>query len=182
MVSVTLSSGIERNVHLVLDQKPTRINQKLKTLSQYIQKYPSGWKKRLKLANLLYATGDWERAIPEYHQVIERQPQLIEVQLKLEKMLQLMGQEADAATVYEKALSQVHNEATQQHINGLIALCRHDIEAAIAAFESATVLEFVQDFTDGGGETAVRTGKKRSSCLCMNGSGGLAFLPVESNP
>lgn len=140
-VSVTLSSGIERNVHLVLDQKPTRINQKLNTLSQYIQKYPSGWKKRLELANLLYATGDWQQAIKEYHQVIERQPQLIEVQLKLGKMLQLMGQEADAAAVYENALSQVRHEATRQHIGGLIALCRHDIEATITAFESATALE-----------------------------------------
>ncbi|CDM94106.1 tetratricopeptide repeat protein [Limnospira fusiformis SAG 85.79] len=141
MVSVTLLSGSERNVYLVLDQKPTRINQKLKTLDQYIQKYPSGWKKRLELANLLYATGDWQRAIEEYHQVIERQPQLVEVYLNLGKMLQLMGQEADAVAVYEKALSQVRHEATQQHLGGLIAVCRHDLEAAIVAFESATALE-----------------------------------------
>lgn len=85
--------------------------------------------------------GDWQRAIEEYHQVIERQPQLVEVYLNLGKMLQLMGQEADAVAVYEKALSQVRHETTQQHLGGLIAVCRHDLEAAIVAFESATALE-----------------------------------------
>lgn len=141
MVSILQPSGMEISVYLVLDEKPIRINQKLKTLSQYVEKYPSGWKKRLELGNLLYATGRWQEAIQEYRQVIDRQPHLIEVQLKLAKMLQLIGQEADAAAVYENALSQVRHEATRQHINGLIELCRDDITGAIGAFESATSLE-----------------------------------------
>lgn len=141
MVSITQSSGVEINVCLILDEKPIRINQKLKTLTQYVEKYPSGWKKRLELGNLLYVTGRWQEAIQEYQQVIKRQPYLIEVQLKLAKMLQLMGEEADAVAAYEQALSQVRDEATRQHISGLIALCRDDIRGAIEAFESATSLE-----------------------------------------
>ncbi|WP_460205371.1 hypothetical protein [Scytonema sp. NUACC21] len=61
VVSLTQPSGVELSVNLVLDEKPTRQDQKLKTLSQYVQQYPSGWKKRLELANVLYAMGRWEQ-------------------------------------------------------------------------------------------------------------------------
>ena len=141
MVSLTLSSGVELNAYLVLDEKPIRIDQKLKTLSQYVQQYPSGWKKRLELANLLFARGDIEQAVEEYRQVIERQPLLIEVRLKLGKLLQLMGQEVEAIAVYESALPKVGNQATRQHIGGLIAVCRGDSQSASQAFESAVSLE-----------------------------------------
>jgi len=132
---------VELNAYRVLDEKNTRIDQKLKTLSEYVQQYPSGWKKRLELANLLYAIGHIEQAVEEYRQVIERQPQLIDVRLKLGKLLQLMGQEAEAIAMYESALPLVGNEATRQHIGGLIAICKGDSQGAILALESAASLE-----------------------------------------
>ncbi|MBD2562720.1 tetratricopeptide repeat protein [Nostoc linckia FACHB-391] len=129
------------NVHLVLDEKPTRQDQKLKTLTKYVQKYPQGWKKRLELAQLLYEMGNWQQAVEEYRQLIERQPQLIDVRLQLGKILQMMGREAEAIEVYENALPLSRNEATRQHINGLIEVCKSHTEAAIKAFEIATSLE-----------------------------------------
>lgn len=141
LVSLTQSSGVELNVHLILDEKPTRQDQKLKTLSQYLQQYPSGWKKRLELANLLYAMGRWEQAVALYRQVLERQPQLIEVRLKLAKILQLMGREVEAIAVYESALPKAGNQATRQHIGGAIAVFRGDTRGAIGAIESAASLE-----------------------------------------
>ena len=141
VVSLTQSSGVELNAYLVLDSKPARIDQKLKTLSEYVQQYPSGWKKRLELANLLYAMGRIEQAVEEYRQVIDRQQPLIGVRLQLGKLLQLMGQEAEAVAVYESALANARNEATRQHISGSIALCRNDTQGAILAFESAASLE-----------------------------------------
>lgn len=141
LVPLTQSSGVELNVHLVLEEKPTRQEQKLKTLSHYVQQYPSGWKKRLELANLLYAMGHWEPAVEQYREVIERQPQLINVQLKLGKLLQLMARPADAIEVYQNALPLLNNEATQKHIRGWIALCQGDTKKAIIAFETATNLE-----------------------------------------
>jgi tetratricopeptide (TPR) repeat protein len=141
VVSLTQSSGVELNAHLILDEKPTRIDQKLKTLSQYVQQYPQGWKKRLELAELLYGMGRWKQAIEEYRQVIERQPQLIEIRLQLGKMLQMMGRETEAIEVYENALPLSRNEATRQHINGLIEACRGDTKAATKAFKIATSLE-----------------------------------------
>ncbi|MEG4515995.1 MULTISPECIES: tetratricopeptide repeat protein [unclassified Microcoleus] len=141
VVSLTQSSGVELNAYLVLDEKPARIDQKLKTLIEYVQQYPSGWKKRLELANLLYAMGRIEQAVEEYRQVIDRQQPLIGVRLQLGKLLQLMGQKAEAVAVYEGALAHARNEATRQHISGSIALCRNDTQAAILAFESAVSLE-----------------------------------------
>ncbi|MEG4503401.1 tetratricopeptide repeat protein [Microcoleus sp. F6_B4] len=142
VVSLTQSSGVELNAYLVGDSKPTRQEQKLKTLSEYVQQYPSGWKKRLELANLLYEMGHIEQAVEEYRQVIERQqPPSIGVRLQLGKLLQLMGQEMEAIAVYESALANARNEATRQHISGSIALCRNDTQAAILAFESAASLE-----------------------------------------
>jgi len=142
VVSIAHSSGVELNAYLVADSKPTRQEQKLKTLSEYVQQYPSGWKKRLELANLLSEMGHIEQAVEEYRQVIERQqPPSIGVQLQLAKLLQLMGQEAEAVAVYESALANARNEATRQHISGSIALCRGDNQIAILAFESAASLE-----------------------------------------
>ena len=141
LVQFPQPSGVEMNVHLVLDEKPTRQDQKLKTLSKYIQKYPQGWKKRLELADLLYTMGSWEQAIAEYRQVIERSPQLLNVRLQLGKILQMMKREAEAIEVYGSALPLSSNRATQHHIGGLIAVCKGDTQKAIIAFDSAADLE-----------------------------------------
>lgn len=141
LVPVTHCSGVELNVHLILEEKLTRQEQKLNTLSQYVEQYPYGWKKRLELANLLSVMGNWERAVEEYRQVIERQPQLIDVLLKLGKLLQLMGREAEAIAVYQSALPLCDNEGIEQYINGAIAICRGDSKKAITALETAANLQ-----------------------------------------
>jgi tetratricopeptide (TPR) repeat protein len=141
LVQFTQFSGLELNAHLVVEEKSARQKQKLITLSQYVQKYPQGWKKRLELADLLYEMGNWQQAIPEYCQVIERQPQLIDVRLQLGKILQLMGLEKEALEIYQKALLLSANEGTQNHINGLIAVCQGESQKAIMAFNLAVALE-----------------------------------------
>ena len=151
LVSFTQSSGVELNINLILSEKLTRQEQKLQTLTQYVEKYPSGWKKQLELADLLYAMGRLEQAVEQYYKVLVKQPQLIEVRLKLGKILQLMGKTAESIEIYESALCMgisppspllaKISEATRQHILGLIAVCQGETEAAIMAFESATSLE-----------------------------------------
>ncbi len=141
LVQIAQPSGVELNAYLVLKRKPMRIDQKLKTLRKYVQQYSSGWKKRAELADLLYGTGNLEQAIAEYRLVIERQPQFMDVRLKLAKLLHLMGREAEAIEAYKDALLLTGNLATQYHINGWIAICKGDKSEAIRAFESATSLE-----------------------------------------
>lgn len=128
-------------VNLVLDEKPARQDQKLNTLTKYVQKYPQGWKKRLELADLLYSLGSWHQATEQYQQVIERQPQLLAVRLKLGAIWQLIGKTAEAIEVYESALTLSCQEATRQHIYGLMAVCQGESQKAIIAFESAAALE-----------------------------------------
>ncbi len=97
LVQLCQSSSLEMNFHLALEENPTRQEQKLSTLSKYVQNYPQGWKKRLELANLLYEMGNWQQAVAEYREVIERQPQLLDVRLQLGKLLQLMNREKEAS-------------------------------------------------------------------------------------
>ncbi|MEH1906051.1 MAG: tetratricopeptide repeat protein [Nostoc sp.] len=141
LVQFSQPSGVEMNAYLLLDEKPARQDQKLKTLSKYMQQYPQGWKKRLELAELFYQMGRWEQAIDEYRQVIERQPGLIDVRLQLGKILHLMRRETEAIEVYENALPLSRNEATRQHLGGLIEACKGNTQAAIIALESAASLE-----------------------------------------
>jgi tetratricopeptide (TPR) repeat protein len=141
VVQLTQFSGVEVNAHLVLDKQPTRQDIKLKTLSNYVQQHPSGWKKRLELAELLYSMGHWQEAVQEYRQVLQRQPHLMQVRLQLGKILQLMGRQADAIAVYQSALFLSPNMATQNHLNGLIEVCRCCPQQAVRLFESAASLE-----------------------------------------
>ncbi len=141
MVKLSASSGLDLNAYIVLKQKPKRQEQKLKTLHKYIQKYSSGWKKRLELADLLYETGRWSEAVPEYYRVIKGQPQLIQPRIQLGKILQLMKRKEEAISVYESAVDVAKKAATKQHLLGLIKSCQGNSKDAIAAFKSATTLE-----------------------------------------
>lgn len=141
LVQLSIPSGLDLNAYLALQQKPSRQEQKLKTLHKYVQKYSSGWKKRLELANLLYETGQWSKAITEYSQVIQSQPQLIEPRLQLGKILQLINHQQEACLVYGEALSLAKKSATKKHLTGLIESCQNNSQAAIDAFKSATNLE-----------------------------------------
>lgn len=141
LVQLAQPSGVEMNVYLVLDEKPTRQDIKLRTLSKYVQLHPTGWKKRLELAELLYTMGRWEQAVAEYRQVIERQPQFIDVRLHLGKLLQLMGKETDAIALYQSAKALTRNPATSFHIMGLMETCHRRTQEAAKFFERATLLE-----------------------------------------
>jgi tetratricopeptide (TPR) repeat protein len=142
LVPIAQLSGVEMNAHLILEDTPTRQEQKLKTLSKYVQKYPSGWKKRLELAAVLYEMGRWEEAIAQYRQVLMRQrPLTIDVYLQLGKLLHLMGKQEDAIAVYREALSLCDFPATEQHLKGLIEVCRGCPQQAVKMFESAAAVE-----------------------------------------
>jgi RNA polymerase sigma factor (sigma-70 family) len=141
VVQITLPSGLERSFHIFLDQIPTRQHLKINTLSKYVQQHPQGWKKRLELADLLYAMGRWKEAIKQYHRVLERHPGLINVWLQLGNILHLMERDQEAIAVYQTTLPQTRKLSTQHHVNGLIALCRQQYEVAAQAFEGAAMRE-----------------------------------------
>ncbi|MEM7593010.1 MAG: CDC27 family protein [Cyanobacteria bacterium P01_A01_bin.83] len=141
LVKLSESSGLDVSAYVVLKQQPSRQEQKIKTLNKYLQKYSSGWKKRLELANLLYETGQWSKAIAQYYRVIQGQPNLIEPRLQLGKILQLINKKEEASLIYGEALKLAKKEATKKHLIGLIESCKNNVKEAIAAFKSATILE-----------------------------------------
>jgi tetratricopeptide (TPR) repeat protein len=132
---------VELNARLVLDKKLTRQEIKLNTLNKYVQQHPTGWKKRLELARLLYSIGRWEEAIAQFRQVLKSQPRSIAVHLQLGKILHLMGRDAEAIGVYESALALAENAATQHHIAGAIAVCQGNSRQGAIVLELAVALE-----------------------------------------
>lgn len=141
VVQLSPSSGLNVNAYIALKDKPIRQEQKLKTLQAYIKKYPTGWKKHLELAELLYEMGRWSEAITEYYQIIKGQPQLIQPHIQLAKTLQLMNRKAEAIAVYEKAIVLAKKEASKQHFLGLIKHCQDKNIEAIACLKLAAGLE-----------------------------------------
>ncbi|MEM7065221.1 MAG: tetratricopeptide repeat protein [Cyanobacteria bacterium P01_B01_bin.77] len=141
LVPVSHANGVALNAQLILEQKPTRQQQKLKTLTKYVHTYPSGWKKRLELAKLLYTMGQWPQAMHELSQVIDRHPQAMEARLLLGHLWQLTGNEQDAIALYEESLTWVRDDATRYHIAGLIAQCQRCPHTTLRSFEKAALQE-----------------------------------------
>lgn len=126
------ADGAVLTVRLLLHKKPIRQAQKLKTLTQYVQRYPSGWKKRLALADLRYEMGHWEAAILDFRWVLARQPNLPEglsVRLKLGKMLEILDRPEEAIAVYEDALTRITYKPTRQYLQEAIVTCQQMIHA-----------------------------------------------------
>ncbi|WP_055074379.1 tetratricopeptide repeat protein [Pseudanabaena sp. 'Roaring Creek'] len=141
LVQLSQSSGLELNFYIDFKEKIIRRDQKFISLQKYVQKHPQGWKKRLEFADLLCQMGNWQQAIAEYQQVIALQPQLLNVWLQLGRILRLMRLKADAVEVYQKALLRSEKKGTQDHIHGLIAVCRDQSHRAIESFTLAAVIE-----------------------------------------
>ena len=137
IVSAEISSGVKVSANLILPGKITNFKKKIETLQHYIKRYPSGWKKRLELADLFCYSGCWENAIAEYKNVLERKPELIEIWLKLGKIFYLSGVIDSAVNAYEKALSLSANQPISDRINALIDLCYGRYIHAIDSMQSA---------------------------------------------
>jgi RNA polymerase sigma factor (sigma-70 family) len=141
LIPVTLPSGVKLFFHFPLPRKRTRQEQKRRTLLAYVERHPTGFLKRLKLAELLVAMGDWEEAYENYLELLLAQPAKIQLYLQLGKILQLQGRNAEAIGVYEQANEIAKVESTLHHLRGLIATCRWQPKRATKAFKRAISLE-----------------------------------------
>ena len=141
MAPIVTTAGVEAYATLMLDHKPTRQAQKAATLRAYVQRYPGGWRKRLQLADLLYAMGRWEEAIALFHNVLQRQPGQLHARLRLGRMLRLLRRESEAIEVYEDALAVSDSAAAQDYLRGCIALCHGGWDEAAQAYAAAAARE-----------------------------------------
>jgi RNA polymerase sigma factor (sigma-70 family) len=84
VVRVRLPSGRESDLEIVVETTQCRVRQRISTLRGYIRRHPSGWKMRLRLADLLYATGVWAEAAECYEIVLRKRPSLIAAAARLQ--------------------------------------------------------------------------------------------------
>ena len=138
VVIVDFPGKIKIDVYLSMESRPNQKLKKLTSLTNYIEKYNSGWKKRLELANVLYFIGDWLKAIKEYQTVLKKKPKLIKVWLQLGHIFHLTGAKNKAIYAYESALALSSHRVTQQQIKGLIKLCQRRYQNAIKEIQIAT--------------------------------------------
>jgi len=141
LIQFALSTGSELTACAVQTDKSQRIEQKLAHLTRYVQQHPTGWKKRLQRADLLCVSGDWHAAVEEYRRVITAQPDLLDVRLRLGKLLYLMDAHTEAAAVYVQALMCIDHPALRQHVTALQALCQHEVSTTVQALTEAVALE-----------------------------------------
>ncbi|MDJ0599503.1 MAG: tetratricopeptide repeat protein [Crocosphaera sp.] len=138
VVSVNFPNQLQIDVYLTTELTQEQKLKKRTSLTNYVKKYPSGWKKRLELGHLLYSLGEWPQAIKEYQKVLRKKPKLIEVWLQLGHIFYLTGAKSQAINAYETALSLSSNQATQQQIKGLINAAQRRYQTAIKAIQTAT--------------------------------------------
>lgn len=94
-----------------------RERQKLQTLHKYVQRHPTGWKKRLELADQLCKLGYTKEAIVAYQQVVEKQPQLLTVWLQIGRLSQLVNRPAQASAAWKQALALAATPEAQDAIH-----------------------------------------------------------------
>ncbi|MGK7956436.1 MAG: tetratricopeptide repeat protein [Crocosphaera sp.] len=138
VVSVDFPNQLQIDVYLATDSNREQKIKKQTALINYIKKYPSGWKKRLELAHILYSLGEWSKAIKEYQKVLKKKPKLIETWLQLGHIFYLMENKVQAIHAYETALSFSSNAATQQQIKVLINTAQRRYQTAIKTIQTAT--------------------------------------------
>lgn len=141
VIKISHPSGQKQAIPVFLPAGALHQKIKVKTLENYIQRYPNGWRKRLQLAEILYARGNWDQASDQFSRVVEKHPRNLSARLLLGQMLRHTGQEQKAVDVYREAVQYVQNESTRFFLSGMVELCQHRIDGAINAFDRAAELE-----------------------------------------
>jgi len=141
LVNVFVKPGVERSFCLHLNHRPSKLYPKIERVTRYTLNHPGGWKKRLELAQLLFEAGEWQSAIQQYQQVLERQPRLLEAYFDLGKVHDLMDNKLDSIATYERALQIAGEPATRHQLKGLIELRQGNYSTAVTEFEEAIQIQ-----------------------------------------
>jgi tetratricopeptide (TPR) repeat protein len=101
-VCVKLPCGADQLFHVFSTKAPFALDRKMKLLQRQVRQVPDDWKKRLELAELFHATGDWENAVGEW-QIVPANHLPLPAALKLGDTLLKLGAHETAASVFELA-------------------------------------------------------------------------------
>jgi RNA polymerase sigma factor (sigma-70 family) len=138
--SIRQSSGADADAYLLVKENLLKSRVRLPALRRYVERHATGWRKRLTLAHLSYASGRMFESATEYRLITERQPRSVESWLQLGHVLNLLGRNREAMETYEALLSNVSDPALRHHVQGLIQAHQGNFETAIAELRRAAVI------------------------------------------
>jgi RNA polymerase sigma-70 factor (ECF subfamily) len=140
LVPVVLRTGAEMDVPVTVETRMRQPNLTIDALRKYIQRHPQSLKKRLVLAHLLRAAGQWREAVVEQRRILEKRPGLTSVWLRLAETLRMLGNSQEAVEAYIQAARAVPVLATRRYIDGMIAACRGEYKVSLNDLEDAVAL------------------------------------------
>ncbi len=122
-------------VHMA-DRVPLR-SVRVSTIQSQMEKHPGGWRPLLELADIHFATGQWESAAGEYKQVLSIQPNQMTVWLRLGRIYRETGNTEAAVETYRQARVIAPTTACRLHCEAWIAVCNDRIACAVELFKRA---------------------------------------------
>lgn len=134
-------NGSQREVLVVLPFKPGWNGKGFASLLRYISLHPGGWKRRLELAQMLYAIGIWDQAEKEFRRILKKRPHSFFTRMLLGNMLMESGKGDEAASFFQETGSLAYRDSSRHYLSGMAAMCRSRTMDAIASFEKASELE-----------------------------------------
>lgn len=143
LISVDRVDGERATIPVFLEMRPSREKQKIATLRAYIDRHPTGWTCRLKLANLLYETGEWDTAAVEFRTVLRKRAWLLPATLRLGNILHHTGRRGEAAAVFEAAIPSARTPADAQLLAGMAAWMKGNYTDAVVVLRKAADLAAV---------------------------------------
>lgn len=126
---------------LLLTDRPARQQIKTRSLQRYVERYPRGWKNRLKLAELLYGAGQWDLTEIELGKILDKRPQTIQAAVLLGDLRLLRGRAAEAREAYKSVVGLCKKESTRLFLEGALAVCDRDHDLAADCFRKAAAAE-----------------------------------------
>jgi RNA polymerase sigma factor (sigma-70 family) len=140
LVPVTLESGAEMDVPVAVETRMRRASLTINALRRYIQRHPQSWRKRVALAQLFRAAGQWSEAVAEQRIILEKRPGMTSVWLRLAETLRILGNRQEAMEAYFQAARAVRMLAARRYIDSMIAACQGEYKLSLNDLEQAVAL------------------------------------------
>lgn len=135
-VTLHLDDELEKSFLLRLRYRPRKVTSKrIASLEKYIDRHPTGWKKRLEIGRLLQEIGCFGQAIAHYRSALEKNPRCLSIWLELAFILESSNRDEDVDELYREALGQLRGVA-RSYMRGCRAIWLGERESAEKVFQT----------------------------------------------
>lgn len=137
-IRVELPAGADSDLVLALRHPPgAATGRRLAGLFAYVERHPTGWKRRLELARALRLEGRLEESAAHYRIAVDRPSAPLAAEVELAETLAALGRREEADRAWARAIGQARSPALAHHLEGLRAAGRADRERAARHFAAA---------------------------------------------